>query len=620
MIHPAAFVSSCRIAKPRRVFLETTLMRRSTLLLFLLLFCRPSVAQERIDPRHPDAVEFPEAGRMAGTIDSTTWTGKGIGEQFGFKIHPLDDVDHDGLNDWLLAHVRIDSIQVFQGIHLPPVEFLLFKGGRGGVPSVETGVRIGPTELFGQTDFLAAGDFDADGHRDIVLQSWSYGDTNYGNDGTWPLAYMIVYWGNDSGRYTNDDTTRLISPKQTWLATGRGASGDVSGDGIDDLLLYIAGGRAYDSMQSVRVPRMHLFIGGINTRWGRQSVTARPIMKWWSHYQNATAPELQILDHDLDGTLDIVLLEQVFNTQTSSTAITILYGRRGRELPDTLDVERIEMDSANAKTVRLIDVTGDGAREIVTTCGEERTFKIFAGHKGQRLLEQYGSRNDGPFSGMGWWSRPWQTILQPNALHDGWRVIEQMALPNLGDANRDGIADIWTYSAPFLLCYTTREYPDQWADGFIRIDNLYEGANLGDIDGSGKNTIALHYDQKPRDPKRPDPGGIVFIRQNASMPTEYNGNEVRLPHSLTAVHETAGSGVRLLIRADARSGVSTLVLLNGEPGTEYPVEVVDPLGRTLAHYTLSRANGYAWLDLPRGLYFISLETGAGRIMHSVLVD
>jgi hypothetical protein len=594
-------------------------MRYFTAFALLLLSGSIGLAQERIDPRHPDAYEFPEFGRMVGTIDSTKRTGVGIGEQFGFRICPVGDVNHDGLADWLVGHNRIDSIQMHGSIPIAPIEFLLYAGVQGGVPTTESGVRIGPTELFCETDFLAAGDFDADGNPDIVMQAKFWGDTSFNNHGGKPLTYVVVYWGNESGKYSNNDTSRLRGTANTWLGVGCGASGDISQDGVDDLVLYFPEGTAQGNGETVKAPRMHLFTAGHNQRWGRNGVPSNAQLQWWSRYHANTKPELKILDHDRDGLNDIILLDQARNTSSTSTQITTLYNDPNHSILDTLKMERIELAVANGKTTRVMDITGDSAPEMVTSCGPEAVFKLYAGQKGQRIVEQYGTGNDGPLAGKGWWNRPWQTILQPNALHDGWLKVEQMALAELGDGNLDGVDDIWTYSAPFLLCYTTREYPDQWADGYIRIGHLYAGSNIGDIDGSGTNMIALHYDPTPRDPLRPNPGGIILIKPTQSLPTHFIGPPVRLPHPESNVPVGAGDSNDVGLYQIRGSEGDIIGLKRPYPGIEYTIEFTDQLGRVAASHPLNQFNRRITLDLPAGIYFATLLAQGRRVTKAIVV-
>jgi hypothetical protein len=56
-----------------------------------------------------NAIELPIYGRMIGAI----WNGTLdlFSENYGQQIYPLGDIDHDGLNDWILKHERTDSVR-----------------------------------------------------------------------------------------------------------------------------------------------------------------------------------------------------------------------------------------------------------------------------------------------------------------------------------------------------------------------------------------------------------------------------------------------------------------------------------------------------------------------------
>jgi hypothetical protein len=603
-------------------------MKRTTTILLLLLISGIVRAQERVDPRHPDAQPFPEFGRMIGLIDTSKGQ-VGDAERFGYRISPVGDVNQDGLADWIVAHYRVDSIQLFDGVHIIPKELLLYKGVRRRVPAVESGVRIGPIELFCETSFLAAGDFDADSHPDIVIQAQFWGDSSFNNLDGYPLSYVIVYWGNDSGSYSNADTSRLASFANTWLGGGTGIAGDVTGDHLDDLVLYFSGGQAMGWRESVKAPRLHLFAGQIGKRWGRSSVSNAADLRWWSsRYNPADEFDLSVIDHDRDGANDLVLIEQVsIGDIRAATRISILYGRSGRPMLDTLDIEQIIMSKALGKVSRFIDVTGDSVAELVVNCGvDSNKYRIYAGRKGQRLMAQYGSDMDQPIAGQGWWSRPWLEILLPHALHDGWYPNFRFAVEDLGDGNLDRIRDIWTYSEPYLICYTTGEYLDQWIDGYVYLGTMWAVANIGDIDGSGQQTIALHYDEIPRQPFTPFPGGIVYIKPNRNLPTTYADPPLKLPHlPPDSTGDVIGTDDRnhvvgLTLQREAGTRRYTFSLTNGIPGVQYPVLVVNLLGERISLHHLTVNQSSVRIDLPQGLYFISMMTSTGSRTAPVVVE
>jgi hypothetical protein len=259
---------------------------------------------------------------------------------------------------------------------------------------------------------------------------------------------------------------------------------------------------------------------------------------------------------------------------------------------------------------------------MIVDCGiDVNKYKIFAGRKGQRLAAQYGTGNDQPIAGQGWWNRPWLEVLLPHSINDGWYPNFRFSVADLGDGNLDGIRDIWTYSEPYLICYTTGEYLDQWVDGYFYLGGVWAVANLGDIDGSGKQTIALHYHRTPQ-PFTPFPGGIVFIKPNRELPRQYGGDPpLRLPHEEASVRGAPGTDdISFTLTRDRGSHRQMLALTNGTPGAQYTVQIVNQLGERIALYRLSAEQSHIDIDLPRGIYFVSIASRSGIRTHPLLVE
>lgn len=563
-------------------------------------------------------------GEMVGTI-ITNKAQPSKGEQFGYKIAPLGDVNHDGLADWLIGHKRIDSLMIWGTARLIPEEFLLYTGVRNGLPSTESGVRIGPTELFCQSDFLAVGDFDGDGHRDIVMSAIVYEDTIFNANHGGSLTYVSVYWGNGSGHYSNNDTTRLDGSAAAWIDHGFGTAGDLTGDGVDDLAIYFPYGVAQGRQGRVNVPRLHVFNGGSGRRWGRNGIPASADMNWWSsdHF-GSESTDLRIFDQDRDGTIDLSVIDVIENGGMGITSrVAVLYGSADRPSFDTSDMQQVDLTTADGKNTAFIDVTGDGYEELVMSCGYvDNVFRVFAGRKGQRLLDQYGSGKDEPIAGHGWWKRPWLEVSQPHVLHDGWFPVWRFGAPDLGDGNLDGIRDVWTYSEPFLLCYTTGEYFDQWVDGYIRVDDLWAMANLGDIDGSGQETIALHFDQIPRRPIEPFPGGVRFIKARRDLPTKHLDAPLRLPHDPVRVssEQEIMLDEQLVIRRESGTRHVTIGLSRHAGDSDCRIDVVNQIGERAATLELSPAMTKQTIELARGLYFVRISDVPGSPVHRIVID
>src|SRR5512133_2659101 len=264
----------------------------------MALLCAPATAQlgpgDPGDPRSYGAIALPELGTMTGVI--TRQAKLGHREEYGRAVFAVGDVNNDGLADWCVEHRRSDTAYVYDdGYWGIPVETLLYLGQRGRLPDVRSAQRIGPTELGSETHFLAAGDFDADGHRDIVCSIRLLGDTS-GGGWDYDLRRVVVFWGKPSGRFEVADTTQLANPSSIWIGVYAAFGVDVNRDGIDDLFLF---GRS--SMRAgvfIRTAALHVWTGGRGRRWGRGDVRRTPVWQWW------TPPGFNLLkaiDQDGDG-------------------------------------------------------------------------------------------------------------------------------------------------------------------------------------------------------------------------------------------------------------------------------------------------------------------------------
>jgi hypothetical protein len=157
-------------------------------------------------------------------------------------------------------------------------------------------------------------------------------------------------------------------------------------------------------------------------------------------------------------------------------------------------------------------------------------MKVFIGLRGQRLKGQYGDGHEAGHPGEErWWGRPWAEVWQPHRINANWFASEHV-VADLGDGNLDGIDDIWCMSWPYLLCYSGGEMLDSLVDGLL---DLRPGSGpsslvrLGDIDGSGRNAVAINYDMVPHGSPNPFPGGIIFMVPSRGVPS--SGTPRRLP-------------------------------------------------------------------------------------------
>lgn len=402
------------------------------------------------------------------------------GGQFGNQLAPVGDVDNSGTVDFLVGHRLCDST-----ISRRSEELLLYKGVNGGLPSSNNGLRIGPTERNSITAIVAAGDWDGDHHIDIAVRIQILDDTSEHNVDGYDIARLVVFWGNDSGQYSLSDTSQLSCDAPMWLGIPHGLAADLTGDGVDDLLVSSSSG--FSNGHLAPCAGMLLFSGHHQQRWGREGTARTASWRWWN------GPYLtgQMLDQDSDGATDIVF----YNNDGNRASLSVLYGKPGGGFPDTADIQTVEIAKKAGTGFSLFtDVTGDRVPDLLCCSGVADVVKVYVGFKGQRLLEQFGSGNDSANAGSEkWWGRPWATIWLPRKINSNWFGNDDQ-LFDLGDANLDGVGDIYVFSWPYIMEYNGGSNMDSLADALINITPGTEIGilkRLGNIDGSGRDIIAL---------------------------------------------------------------------------------------------------------------------------------
>ena len=208
------------------------------------------------DPRSPYAECIPVLGTMSG------WGNDGFGEDIA-ALGRLTATDT--LASWIIGHYNAEQLLIYHGVP-------------GGLPSRDSGVRIGPTERNAKTTFLACGDWDADGNRDIALRIHIFGDTTGGNLDGWWTSRVVVYWGHADGRFSNDDTTQLQCEGPIWLGGVEGLTIDADNDSTPDLLIYGLG--AFRDGGSIAIPHIRIFRGIQGSRWGRDRSRRADWLMW----------------------------------------------------------------------------------------------------------------------------------------------------------------------------------------------------------------------------------------------------------------------------------------------------------------------------------------------------
>ena len=201
----------------------------------LLLAHAPTHAQDRIDPRHPSFTYMQEWGTMDGTTLQCLpgWKEEALGK----SIIPTGDLNNDGLADYIIERTRCDTAfgpnKTTRGN-----ELLLFYGRKNKLPTSAEGLRIGPTEIGSNSQCLAIGDFDGDSYPDLACRYNLLGDTSFSNsDALYTLSQVVVFWNDRTGRFSLNDTSRLVCDGPVWLGGRQAIADDFTNDGMTDLLI-----------------------------------------------------------------------------------------------------------------------------------------------------------------------------------------------------------------------------------------------------------------------------------------------------------------------------------------------------------------------------------------------
>lgn len=563
-----------------------------------------------VDPRAPGALTLPEFGRMNGTLRQVT----AVDERFGRQIYGVGEVSGDGIDDWILTHRRCDTGAGGSGGYAV-IELLLYHGVRSGLPPTSAGMRIGPSEVDADCSFIGAGDYDADGHRDLAISIHILSDRL--TRGFW-ISSIVVFWNDGTGNFSLSDTTHLTAPTQRTYVMAQAdyelvattpTRCDIDQDLVDDLVVVTEGVTFIDT---VRYPAPHVMIfRGQHGRWGRGGISRRPD---WQLWQRLFTRRVSVLDHDGDGALDFALFRDEVDIGYHG-GVSIIYGRRGM-LPDTTSesVEFSRFDGIDGKQCELIDVTGDHVPELILTTadtvdGDAFDWNVYVGRRGQRLSQQYGGGNDAPRPGDSlWWGRPWSLIRTPFAINDSWSAPKYPVF-DPGDLGLDGVGDFCAGSYPGIVCYNGGKNLDSWIDAGMQAWPVYElhfgrFAKLGDIDGSGRPAIA--YGRSG--------GGVVFIKSDPRVPR--GGDPIRLPEGtdkvLSVPLKQLGESPPLTVQMAPNPASKTTQLEWSSTGRRASVVLHDAIGHDLRRWTLPAGTMTLTIDvagMPSGVYVISLTSG-----------
>lgn len=148
---------------------------------------------------------------------------------------------------------------------------------------------------------------------------------------------------------------------------------------------------------------------------------------------------------------------------------------------------------------------------------------------------------------------------------------------------------------------------------------------LGDIDGSGVNTIAVGYDESPYDGPEPFPGGIRLVKADRCVPHE--GMYRELPPgtdrpSSSAGHSRTVTSYAMNLRAVPNPATASTTLRWNPSQRATTIAIVDARGNALRRWTMPPSAGELHVDLagwPRGAYTITIASGGSTAAQQLLL-
>ncbi len=544
--------------------------------LSFLLLVPPFLHAQEGNPRHPGIVGFEKIARLP----LPSW--------------PLGDINEDGIDDIISERYLDTCLKPSQCAQERRIHY----GVKGGLPNLEEGFRVGPSELMSKTSIQAVGDWDGENGPDICTYSALYGDTSFGNaNGYYPgTAVMHIHWNDGTGKFL--ETSRLYPPAPGSLVA-EGVSIDADNDGIDDLCLRTSGTSRQDT-GIVKIPRLLIYKGKPSGEWDRETNT--PDWSWWNAPRYIDRLEAQDLDHD--GAQDLI-----FYNDGYSAPLTVLYGRSNGELPDTLsDMQQIDTRDVRGVLTDFSDVTGDAYSDLVVLNYDEDLVYIYASTPSTRRLEEmFGTGNDPPREGE-WWSRPWAALKGPRLVNQYWFGLERHLFP-IGSADTSCPDEIWVMSWPFLLVYRTGTRLDSLIDA--ELDLRVAGGvptRIGDIDGDGRDEFAMVAsgttifrlpDELPRPVRR-----LRRVPDGTGKPTsgveESTGRESK-KLGVEVVPNPSSGEVAIEWGVGSHGGATSQQLT---------IRITDILGQEVFSKEVPLHRGeYLWnaSNLPNGIYYVTLR-------------
>jgi type II secretory pathway pseudopilin PulG len=385
----------------------------------------------------------------------------------------VGDVNGDGIPDLVIVTSYGEAVVVF--------------GSKAGFPNPLPLNSINGTNGFIVTGliwpYIAIGDFNGDGYADMVFGNYNPIYVLFGHASPWPAVVNISSMMNGTNGFELNGAVN----------EGQAATGDLNGDGIDDLYITLANGAAYVVFGHTGTWASSITLANLN---GSFTVT------------NPMGNDGRIGDFNGDGIGDLIMCSggSAPGRTDAKSYCAIIFGHKGAwSNPNTQTLNGsngaylyFAGSDANAGTActpnSVGDVNGDGIDDMALGCpaynasGSGAAFVVF-GHTGAwsqynaletMITNGQASRIDYGYS-LGYWGFP---------IYIASADVNGNGIRDLVIATNANVTQYNTYGSIFVL-FGQKIWPSVWnlkntplngTNGF-RIDCSYSG------DMSGYNNL-----------------------------------------------------------------------------------------------------------------------------------
>lgn len=372
--------------------------------------------------------------------------------EFGSSLS-FGDFNGDGFDD-LFVMARSYISGEYEGGAL-----FLYSGGRAGITKTPT-VIIKPEQNVGNfaNSIAAKGDLNSDGYDDLVVGSPN-AENNENNEG---LVY--IYYGSPDMSINSPDQVLEANIEQAGFGSVVRTSGDIDGDGFDDLLV----GKGINTTPELSSNVVWVYYGssdGLNST-SDDTISPDNLRGDFTDYRFGAGLN-HVGDINNDSFDDIIIGNKYLGT------VSVYYGNPERifSTSDTTLLSPRENSDFGGATASSIDVNSDGINDVIIGAQNYDGDFPQSGAVFVYLGSQTGPSNSDPL------------LIEPEVPEERGNFGSNLA--SVGDLNSDGVDD-FAISAPF-------SDGDAAESGVVSI-------YISNIDDSDNDGIPDYLDNNPMTP------------------------------------------------------------------------------------------------------------------------